>query len=273
MNENHINNICNDGMLRKAATRHEARMPQMPSGLNERLMERVHQTTATRIRVRWICGAAASIAAIAIALATLIPRTGDDTNSKDAALAVANLPHSHVQPSNNATRQEQAEDTSISVEKTDNDKTKTTVREQAQSTDNNQTGKAKTLADEQANTAEYIAQLAKMYKAVSIPLDCHNEGNNMVYVFNDNGHVMQDLGMLALWIDTDKPGVSITLSPDQMTLELGTEDTANGMSEVWLADRKNGLVYLYHSQTRGEHEYMTDCYMSFIGHNDCKRSN
>ena len=95
----------------------------------------------------------------------------------------------------------------------------------------------------------------------------------MVYVFNDDGHVMQNLGMLALWIDTDKPGVSITLSPDQMTLELGTEDTANGVSEVWLADRKNGLVYLYHSQTRGNLVYTTDCYMSFIGHNDCKRSN
>lgn len=271
MNENDVNNICNDALLRKAAARHETRMPQIPPGLNERLMERVCLSTAARKRVRWIWSAAASIAAIAIGLATLIPRTVRDANGKDAALAVADRPHKLALP--NTTRQEQAENASGHTEKAFSDQTERTGSLQTQPTDNKQAEDASALTEEQANTAEYIAQLAKMYKAASMPLDCRDEGDNMVYVFNDDGYVMQHLGVLALWIDTDKPGVSFTISPDQMTLELDAEGRAKGVSEAWLADRRNGLVYLYHSRTTGDIGETTDCYMSFIGHNDCKRSN
>lgn len=281
MNENDINNICNDDLLRKAAARHETRMPQMPSGLNERLMERMRQSTAARKRVRWIWGAAASIAAIATVLATLMPRTARDANGEYAALAVADRQHKPALPTPNTTRQEQAESTNIHTEKAVSDKTETTSTRQTQTpgsqqtlpTGNKQAEDASALAEEQANTAEYIAQLAKMYKATSMPLDCRDEGNNMVYVFNDDGYVMQRLGALALWLDTDKPGVSFTISPDQMTLELDAEGRTRGASETWLADRRNGLVYLYNSRTTGDIGDTTDCYMSFIGHNDCKRSN
>lgn len=281
MNENDVNNICNDALLRKAAARHETRMPQMPPGLNKRLMERVRQSTAARKRVRWIWSAAASIAAIAIGLATLIPRTVRDASGKDAALAVADRPHKLALP--NTTRQEQAENASGHTGKAVSDQTERTGSLQTQPTDSKQAKNeqaedeqaedASALTEEPANTAEYIAQLAKMYKAASMPLDCRDDGDNMVYVFNDDGYVMQHLGVLALWIDTDKPGVSFTISPDQMTLELDAEGRARGVSETWLADRRNGLVYLYHSRTTGDIGETTDCYMSFIGHNDCKRSN
>lgn len=274
------NILRQDEGLRRAVARRERRLPEMSAGLNERLMERMEKNVSVSepasssvLRHRWIWGVAAGIAVmVVVAVAGLlspsssslsqdvretetdtVPRVHEVVGATSGLLASADVeaktvgkvarPRKPRKAMKAVTHEEvvRAEDTVDSVE----------------------------LTSDQRKMERYVAQLAEKYKAQRMSLDCDKEGKGVIYMFQDdkNTDVFARLCMVAVWLNTDKPGVRMSYSSNQMTLELDGDEKGKRTNEVWLADRRDGRIYLYHSQSAEDEWASAGCYMNFLAMN------
>lgn len=282
-----MNEIFDDKMLeradglRKALERHEERLPKLSIDINERLMNQMSQAKpkTQSARLWWIWGVAASIAILMLTVAVWTLQQSDEllasVDVENRKQFVSGKSH-HPKKEALAPKESVCVLPRVGVKK---DAEKITSKEEWKRNakeENIISEQAIELTDEQKKMTHYIAQLTQICQADSLPIACGNVDGNMVYVFPDNEEydVMGRLSMVALWLDADKPNVKLVFSSDQMTLELMGEHKANSVNDIWLADKRDGLVCLYHAQSRQEEQNWSSasCYMDFLAVNNPGRS-
>jgi hypothetical protein len=125
--------------------------------------------------------------------------------------------------------------------------------------------KTSSRTDAQREMNNYVAELVQKFGATCQSLDGSSSGAT-VYVFREDeqGEVMNYLKRVAMWIDPNDPKAKYVSSSNQMTLELKSE---TGDDEVWLADRIEGRVFLYHTHVEDENYSAFACYTSFLNQN------
>lgn len=125
--------------------------------------------------------------------------------------------------------------------------------------------KTSSRTDAQHEMNNYVAELVQKFGATRQSLDGSSFGAT-VYVFREDeqGDVMNYLKRVAMWIDPNDPKAKYVSSSNQMTLELKSE---TGDDEVWLADRIEGRVFLYHARVEDENYSAFACYTSFLNQN------
>lgn len=297
-----MNEIFDDNMLnkaeglRKALAKREGRLPKLSPDVNARLMSQMNQAKPTRpsVRLFWRWSVAASIAILVLSVAVwsyfqndkpatssmisadMKPHKQAVLNEKSHAESEVILPEisERIFPQVQTKETVKMETQENEVEKNEEEINKEErIEEDRDAAD----GKAMELTADQKNMANYIAGLTQTCQADSMPIDCGNIDRSMVYVFPEKYvlpdkkevDVLEKLNMVVLWLDADKPSVRMAFSSGQMTLELDGDNKANSVNEIWLADKRDGLVYLYHTQSRIEEQNWasTSCYMNFLAEN------
>lgn len=262
-----------DTALRRAIARREARLPKMPDTLNSMVMERVPKPCRRRRMLRLVCGAAASVAIIAM-LGVKWASTPPDNHHATATMPTAAEPKPTILATSATPTAPAAPATHGQVCKRTKAYTQP-AKPQQSGCGNTSATETDTMATYQKQVADYIAMLAQTYHAEALPIDCRTGGSNTVYIFGDDDEsdVFQKLCMIALWIDTDRPGVRMAFDQGQMTLELNDSSRQGGTDQLWLADRRNGHIYLYRSQSDTDAWRQSACYTAFVGQEGRKTEN
>ena len=270
-----------DAGLRHAAALREAKLPQKPDTLDSMVMERVAKPCRRRRMLRLVCGTAASaaiIAALGVAKWTSAPYENRHA-AAEAPTAAEPKPALFATSSTQAISATQATQAHTTKETNDRETKAKAYAPPAkpQPSDSSDTGttQAGIMPTYQKQVSDYIARLSRTYHAEAIPVDCRTGGSNTVYVFGDNDgqDVFEKLCMMAMWIDTDTPGVRMSFDQSQLTLELNAASQPGGTDQLWLADRRGGRIYLYHSQSDTDAWQQSACYTAFIGQDGRKTEN
>lgn len=260
-------NISYDEGLRRAIARRELQLPHMSGALNERLMQRMNPPKARNRRL-WI-GAVAACVVIVVAIAAVWlvrpSRQGDNIVAEEYKKCKNSVSAPMIQPkpSKQVTTFAVAQAKTNTVSRREGIK-ETVRRETEELTDTNASDSVE-LTDVQKAMADYVAQLSKTCGAACLPRDCDNSGG-MIYVFPDDEQtdVFGRLKSVVAWVDTDSPSVRLFSASNQMTLELDGDNVQKGVKELWLADRRNGYVYLYHAQVNRDAWAAASCYTAFL---------
>lgn len=290
--------------LRKTLARREGRLPKLSPDVNARLLSQMNLKDQAKpkkavVRLRWGWSVAASVA-ILVLLATVWTPTMNVETHKQAVLKETSLPNlketplprtdvvtskgnetlllpipaneaGKVENSINEIEKNEIEENEIEEKvEEENAVVKNIVAENVVESNSVE------LTADQRRMTHYVAQLVNTYKGDSLPVDCGNIDRSMVYVFSDSKQldVLGRLTMVVAWFDADNPSVRMAFSSNQMTLELEGDNKANSVNDIWLADKRDGLVYLYHAQSRQEKQSWSSasCYMDFLAENQSGRS-
>lgn len=281
-----------DEGLRRALARREGRMPKMSADLNERLMERMEKkvsaptVSSDGLKRRWMWGVAASIAMVVVlAVAGMLVPSSSPSLSRDSSLIKDDSMHRVNEVAGAAEKLLASNEVTVKVQTEQADtllgravktvmkmlepkKTSKKVEAEDVVTAEN-TGDTLELTSDQRKMASYVAQLAQMYHAQSMPLDCQDNGKGKIYIFQEDKEtdILALLNRVVVWLDTDNPSVRMSYTASQMTLELDGDSRRKEANEVWLADRRDGRIYLYHSQSAGDEWASAGCYMDFLAVN------
>ena len=266
--------------LRKALARHEERLPKLSPDVNARLVNQMNREKPKMqsVRLRLIWAAAASVAILILSVVWSFKQSDGmqtSVNMESRKLTVLNkTDHPKVEK---ITREEN-ERILLQGELGDKENVVSPKKELARIVEEEEIRSKEPveLTADQKNVTNYIARLTQMCQVDSLPVDCGRVGGGMVYVFpnNEECDIMGRLSMVALWVDTDKPNVNMAFSSDQMTLELKGKQKANSVNDIWLADKRDGMVCLYHAQSRQEEQnwLSASCYMNFLAESETDRS-
>lgn len=256
-----------DEGLRRAIAKRELQLPHMPGDLNERLMQRMNPPKARNRRL-WIGAVAASVViVVAIAAVWLVrpSQQGDKVVAEEYKKCKNSVSAPVIQPKPSkpvaTLAVAQAKKKAVSRR----ERTKEMVRRETEELTDTHASDSVELTDVQKAMAGYVAQLSKTCGATSLPRDCDNSGGT-IYVFPDDEQtdVFGRLKSVVAWVDTDSPSVRLFSASDQMTLELDGDNAQKGVNELWLADRRNGYVYLYHAQVKKDAWAAAACYTAFL---------
>lgn len=268
-------NISYDEGLRRAIARRELQLPHMSGALNERLMQRMNPPQARNRRL-WIGAVAASVViVVAIATVWLVRPSHQGDNIVAAEYKKcknsASVPMAEPKPDKPVATLAlpQAKKTVSQRERT-----KETVRSEMEELIDTNASDSVELTEVQKAMAGYVVQLSKTCGATCLPRDCDNSGG-MIYVFPDDEQtdVFGRLKSVVAWVDTDSPSVRLFSAFDQMTLELDGDNAHKGVNELWLADRRNGYVYLYHAQVKKDAWAAASCYIAFLDGKSYEQNN
>lgn len=268
--------------LRKALARREGQLPKLSPDINVRLMKQMSLTKqkSQTVRLRWIWSVAASVVIFILSVAVWTSWQSDrlmtSANQKSRQQSV--LKDGHHCNVCEITHKEREQIHPLVKKKVDEKvvvpkkiKEKKTAAEESMASE-----EIVELTADQMKMTNYIAQLTQLCQVDTLFVDCGNMDGNMVYVFPDNKEcdIFGRLSMVALWLDPDKPNVKLAFSSEQMTLELKGEQKPNSVNDIWLADKRDGLVCLYHTQSRQEEQNWSSafCYMNFLAETKTDRS-
>lgn len=295
MSEKNIKHIHEqDTALRQAIARRERRRPQMPSGLNERVMQ---QAAKPRHRsFRWL-SIAASIVAVCLLGYTLYINIhqseqehaiAENDTSKDTSLIASTAttqtqqeePQTDVQeviqPSEPqlvaqvTTKQKQepqkpvqqiiAEDSLPVYMPTD--EAEPTVQYASVAIETDTAYKAPGKMD------EFIEKMASYGRAEAGEIECLHSSDTLststIYVFEEKQdvEVFDRLLRMAIWYDNTTPGYFLSFSQKQFLFEL--HDSRRGLKYLWLAERLQGdIILLYSTHTPLGTPFNTSCYLEF----------
>lgn len=285
--------------LRKTLARREGRLPKLTPDVNARLLSQMNQKDQAKpkaavVRLRWRWSVAASVA-ILLLLATVWTPTVNVETHKQAVLKKTSLPNLKETPllrtdvvtskGNETLLLPIPVNEAGKVENSINEIEENEIEEKVEEenavvknivAENVVESNSVELTTDQKRMTHYVAQLVKTCKGDSLPVDCGNIDRSMVYVFSDSKKldVLGRLTVVVAWFDADNPSVRMAFSSNQMTLELEGDNKANSVNDIWLADKRDGLVYLYHAQSRQEKQSWSSasCYMDFLAENQPGRS-
>lgn len=118
-----------------------------------------------------------------------------------------------------------------------------------------------------ARVTRFIKELAKVYRADSLHLDCQTstEGNSLesVYLFADNEEqdIIGRLMQVACWYNNKQPGYHLSLNDKQFIFQL--EDSRENIHYQWMAERVRGRILLHCSHTTANSSAFSVCYREF----------
>lgn len=118
-----------------------------------------------------------------------------------------------------------------------------------------------------ARVTRFIEELAKVYQADSLRLDCptaiENNSLESVYLFADNKEqdIIGRLVQVACWYSHKHPGYHLILNEKQLIFQL--EDNQKNIHYQWIAERVRGHILLHCSHATGNSQTISACYREF----------
>ena len=284
-----------DQNLREAIRREEETgRPQMSSGLNARLMQRVSASGGLaaggkRHFLPWIV--AACVACVMAVFLTLPKETVVEKNTvakEEPATPVkhkkpkAHKPVTPIVAPQQLVAQETQHPATVEVKKEMAKEVATESKPQVDDTMTVEENVANEAAPvyaslEQADDTDYkvpsrvddfIAKLAEYNHIHSEPLNCHftNDSTiqNVAYVFPDNDKIrlFDRLLQVACWYDTKTPGYLLNFSNRQFVFCL--EDLHKGLKYLWVAERIGGQrILLFSTHSPKETDVSSVCFQDY----------
>ena len=281
-----------DQAIREAVSRQARKRPSMPADLNRRVLARMNQPAHTlRHRNIWI--AAACIAAAAILILTIWSQKNQEPIRKEPLMAKKQAQTITLPPSNHITdepttspspvkkqkvkpmSEKPAEEDLLSLSQTppkdeniiivDN-----TIDEQ---TDFSAPIEeiAESPSDPHALTPEnmdrMIAQMAAYYQVRKrkfnyVDHDDINSGTMYIMPDDKNNDIIGQLSATLLRFDTSASDILFTYSAEMFYCRMKREADGIMAEDIWVAERKDGKVYLYRTSSTEEQPFSPASYMN-----------
>lgn len=278
MNEKELNEQrTQDKGLKTAMARRRSQRPQMPKGLNERVMQKA-AANSSRSRRWW--AAAASIVAVSV-----LAFIGYEYEERKAVSSerLATISSSRVkevttvEPSHTEKReevivksekvqevqrvQEVQEEPMIEIQLPRDEVEPKVVYASA-------TIEKDTVVKAPARMEEFVEKMAEFCKAESADLDCLKSKNDSIvsrmYVIEDSPEkeVFERLIQMAVWYDNNAPGYFLTFSGQQFLFQL--HDLEHNLKYFVMAERINaGRILLYSTHIPLGSQFSMACYLDY----------
>lgn len=281
-----------DQAIREAISRQARKRPSMPADLNRRVLARMNQPAHTlRHRNIWI--AAACIAAAAILILTIWSQKNQEPIRKEPLMAKKQAQTIALPPSNHITdepttspspvkkqkvkpmSEKPAEEDPLSLSQTtpkdediimvDNTIDEQTdfsapIEEIAESPSN-----PHALTPE--NMDRMIAQMAAYYQVRKRKfnyVDHDDISSGTMYIMPDdkNNDIIGQLSATLLRFDTSASDILFTYSAKMFYCRMKSEADGIMAEDIWIAERKDGKVYLYRTSSTEEQPFSPASYMT-----------
>ncbi len=289
MNEKELNEQrTQDKGLKAAMARRRSQRPQMPKGLNERVMQKA-AATSSRGRRWW--AAAASIVAVSV-----LAFIGYEYEERKAVSSerVATISSSRVkevtmvEPSHTVQEVQRAQKVQVVQEVQEVQKVKDVKKVQEVKSEEepmieiqlprdevepkvvyaSTTINKDTVVKAPARMEEFVEKMAEFCKAESADLDCLKSKNDSIvsrmYVIEDSPEkeVFERLIQMAVWYDNNAPGYFLTFSGQQFLFQL--HDLEHNLKYFVMAERINaGRILLYSTHIPLGSQFSMACYLDY----------
>ncbi len=289
MNEKELNEQrTQDKGLKAAMARRRSQRPQMPKGLNERVMQKA-AATSSRGRRWW--AAAASIVAVSV-----LAFIGYEYEERKAVSSerVATISSSRVkevtmvEPSHTVQEVQRAQKVQVVQEVQEVQKVKDVKKVQEVKSEEepmieiqlprdevepkvvyaSTTINKDTVVKAPARMEEFVEKMAEFCKAESADLDCLKSKNDSIvsrmYVIEDSPEkeVFERLIQMAVWYDNNAPGYFLTFSGQQFLFQL--HDLEQNLKYFVMAERINaGRILLYSTHIPLGSQFSMACYLDY----------
>ena len=290
MNEKELNEQrTQDKGLKTAMARRRSQRPQMPKGLNERVMQKAAATSSRSSRGWW--AAAASIVAVSV-----LAFIGYEYEERKAVSSerVATISSSRVkevttvEPSHTVQEVQRAQEVQVVQEVQEVQKVKDVKKVQEAKSEEepmieiqlprdevepkvvyaSTTINKDTVLKAPARMEEFVEKMAEFCKAESADLDCLKSKNDSIvsrmYVIEDSPEkeVFERLIQMAVWYDNDAPGYFLTFSGQQFLFQL--HDLEQNLKYFVMAERINaGRILLYSTHIPLGSQFSMACYLDY----------
>ena len=290
MNEKELNEQrTQDKGLKTAMARRRSQRPQMPKGLNERVMQKAAATSSRSSRGWW--AAAASIVAVSV-----LAFIGYEYEERKAVSSerVATISSSRVkevttvEPSHTVQEVQRAQEVQVVQEVQEVQKVKDVKKVQEAKSEEepmieiqlprdevepkvvyaSTTINKDTVLKAPARMEEFVEKMAEFCKAESADLDCLKSKDDSIvsrmYVIEDSPEkeVFERLIQMAVWYDNDAPGYFLTFSGQQFLFQL--HDLEQNLKYFVMAERINaGRILLYSTHIPLGSQFSMACYLDY----------
>lgn len=281
-----------DQAIREAISRQARKRPSMPADLNRRVLARMNQPAHTlRHRNIWI--AAACIAAAAILILTIWSQKNQEPIRKEPLMAKKQAQTITLPPSNHITDEPTTSPSPVKKQKVKSMSEKpveedllglsqTPPKDEdiiiVDNTTDEQTDFsahieeiAESPSDPHALTPEnmdrMIAQMAAYYQVRKRKFDYvdHDDINSgTMYIMPDdkNNDIIAQLSATLLRFDTSASDILFTYSAEMFYCRMKREADGIMAEDIWIAERKDGKVYLYRTSSTEEQPFSPASYMN-----------
>lgn len=275
-----------DQGLKAALKRRDMNRPQMPKGLNERVMEKAAATSSRSSRRWW--AAAASIVAVSV-----LAFIGYEYEERKAVSSerLATISSSRVkevttvEPSHTV---QEVQRTQVVQEVKEVQKVKDVKKVQETKSEEepmieiqlprdevepkvvyaSTTINKDTVVKAPARMEEFVEKMAEFCKAEAVDLDCLKSKDDStvsrIYVIEDSPEkeVFERLIQMAVWYDNDAPGYFLTFSGQQFLFQL--HDLEQNLKYFVMAERINaGRILLYSTHIPLGSQFSMACYLDY----------
>ncbi len=302
MNEKELNEQrTQDKGLKTAMARRRSQRPQMPKGLNERVMQKAAATSSRGSRRWW--AAAASIVAVSV-LAFIgyeyeerkaVSSERLATISSSRVKEVTTVEPSHTVQGVQRTQKvqvvqkvQEVQEVQVVQEVQEVQKVKDVKKvQEARSEEEpiieiqlprdevepkvvyaSTTINKDTVVKAPARMEEFVEKMAEFCKAESADLDCLKSKNDSIvsrmYVIEDSPEkeVFERLIQMAVWYDNNAPGYFLTFSGQQFLFQL--HDLEQNLKYFVMAERINaGRILLYSTHIPLGSQFSMACYLDY----------
>jgi len=281
-----------DQAIREAISRQARKRPSMPADLNRRVLARMNQPAHTlRHRNIWI--AAACIAAAAILILTIWSQKNQEPIRKEPLMAKKQAQTITLPPSNHITDEPTTSPSPVKkqkvkpmsekpVEEDPLSLSQTPPKDEdiiiADNTIDEQTDFsapieeiAESPSDPHALTPEnmdrMIAQMAAYYQVRKRKfnyVDHDDISSGTMYIMPDdkNNDIIGQLSATLLRFDTSASDILFTYSAEMFYCRMKREADGIMAEDIWVAERKDGKVYLYRTSSTEEQPFSPASYMT-----------
>ena len=281
-----------DQAIREAVSRQARKRPSMPADLNRRVLARMNQPAHTlRHRNIWI--AAACIAAAAILILTIWSQKNQEPIRKEPLMAKKQAQTITLPPSNHITDEPTTSPSPVKKQKVKPMSEKpaeedllclsqTTPKDEdiiiVDNTIDEQTDFsapieeiAESPSDPHALTPEnmdrMIAQMAAYYQVRKrkfnyVDHDDINSGTMYIMPDDKNNDIIGQLSATLLRFDTSASDILFTYSAEMFYCRMKREADGIMAEDIWVAERKDGKVYLYRTSSTEEQPFSPASYMN-----------
>jgi|GEM_PF-2161521 len=290
MNEKELNEQrTQDKGLKAAMARRRSQRPQMPKGLNERVMQKA-AATSSRSR-RWWWAAAASIVAVSVLAFIGYEYEERKAVSSERLVTISSSRVKEVttvEPSHTVQEVKRAQEVHVVQEVQEVQKVKDVKKVQDVKSEEEQIIEIQVPRDEAepkvvyasaniekdtvvkapARMEEFVEKMAEFCKAETADLDCLKSKNDSIvsriYVIEDSPEkeVFERLIQMAVWYDNDAPGYFLTFSGEQFLFQL--HDLEQNLKYFVMAERINaGRILLYSTHIPLGSQFSMACYLNY----------
>ena len=301
MNEKELNEQrTQDKGLKAAMARRRSQRPQMPKGLNERVMQKA-AATSSRSRRWWWAAAACLLIIIGIGVSyqfsdsprTISQKSTDNYDKvhvqsvnrprpiSQSGAANQSIGCSQSQPISQSGAVNHSIGCSQSVNRvqpiTQSDVAKEEQIIEIQVPRDEVEPKVvyasttiykDTVVKAPARMEEFVEKMAEFCKAETVDLDCMKSKNDSIvsriYVIEDSPEkeVFERLIQMAVWYDNDAPGYFLTFSGQQFLFQL--HDLEQNLKYFVMAERINaGRILLYSTHIPLGSQFSMACYLNY----------